>query len=70
MVMEAAAGKDFLSYMDSAVFTPLAMTNTKPDDATLVIPQRTRFYKAKDGGGFELEPDVDNSFISSQRTSP
>lgn len=62
MVMEAAARKDFLSYMDTAVFTSLAMTNTKPDDVTRVIPQRTRFYKAKAGGGFELEPDVDNSY--------
>lgn len=62
MVMEASAGRDFLSYMDSAVFTPLAMTHTKPDDATRVIPLRSRFYKAKAGGGFELEPAVDNSY--------
>jgi CubicO group peptidase (beta-lactamase class C family) len=62
MVMEAAAGRDFLSYMQDAVWTPLAMTNTMPDDATRAIPQRTRFYKAKAGGGFELEPDVDNSY--------
>jgi len=62
MVMEAAAGRDFLSYMQDAVWTPLAMTNTMPDDATRALPRRTRFYKAKDGGGFELEPDVDNSY--------
>ena len=62
MVMQAAAGRDFLSYMQEAVWTPLAMTNTMPDDATRPIPQRTHFYKAKHGGGFELEPDVDNSY--------
>jgi CubicO group peptidase (beta-lactamase class C family) len=62
MVMEAAAGRDFLSYMQDAVWTPLAMTNTMPDDATRAIPRRARFYKAKEGGGFELEPDVDNSY--------
>jgi serine beta-lactamase-like protein LACTB len=62
MVMEAVAKKNFLSYMDSAVFTPLAMTNTKPDDATRVIPQLTRFYKSVSGGGFALEPEVDNSY--------
>jgi CubicO group peptidase (beta-lactamase class C family) len=62
MVMEAAAGKDFLSYMASDVFTPLGMTNTEPDDATRVIAQRTLFYKAKASGGFELEPAVDNSY--------
>jgi CubicO group peptidase (beta-lactamase class C family) len=62
MVMEKAAGRNYLSYMQDAVFTPLAMTNTMPDDATLAIPQRTRFYKAKTGGGFELEPEVDNSY--------
>src|SRR5580658_9915283 len=50
MVMEASAGRDFLSYMQDAVWTPLAMTNTMPDDATRAIPQRTRFYKARDGG--------------------
>ncbi len=61
-VMEAAARRDFLSYMHDAVFAPLAMTNTQPDDATRVIAQRTRFYKAKPDGGFELEPDVDNSY--------
>ncbi len=60
-VMENAAGQDFLSYMQDAVFTPLGMTNTMPDDATRVILQRARFYKAKAGGGFEIEPDVDNS---------
>jgi serine beta-lactamase-like protein LACTB, mitochondrial len=62
MVMEAAAGATYLSYMDAAVFTPLGMTNTRPDDATIDIPQRTRFYKAKAGGDFELEPNVDNSY--------
>jgi CubicO group peptidase (beta-lactamase class C family) len=62
MVMEAAAGRDFLSYMQETVFTPLALTKTQPDDATRVIPQRTRFYKLKAGGGFELEPDVDNGY--------
>jgi len=62
MVMEASAGKDFLSYMESSVFTPLAMTNTEPDDATRLVPQGTRFYKSKADGGFELEPEVDNSY--------
>jgi serine beta-lactamase-like protein LACTB, mitochondrial len=62
MVMESAAGQDFLSYMQKAVWTPLALSNTIPDDATRAIPQRARFYKAKAGGGFELEPDVDNSY--------
>lgn len=62
MVIEAAAGQDFLPYMQTAIFTPLTMTNTTPDDATRVISQRTRFYKVKTGGGFEREPDVDNSY--------
>jgi len=62
MVMESAAGRDFLAYMQDAVWTPLAMTFTMPDDATRSVPQRTRFYKLKEGGGFELEPEVDNSY--------
>jgi CubicO group peptidase (beta-lactamase class C family) len=62
MVMEKTAGQDFLTYMHEAVWTPLAMTNTMADDALRAIPQRTRFYKAKEGGGFALEQDVDNSY--------
>jgi len=62
MVMESAAGQDFLSYMQNAVWTPMALSNTIPDDATRAIPQRTCFYKAKAGGGFEIEPEVDNSY--------
>ncbi|HEY3864208.1 MAG TPA: serine hydrolase domain-containing protein [Verrucomicrobiae bacterium] len=61
-VMEAAAGQDFLPYMQEAVWTPLDLTNTMPDDATRSIPERTHFYVAKAGGGFKLEPDVDNSY--------
>jgi CubicO group peptidase (beta-lactamase class C family) len=61
-VMEGATKQEFLPYINAAVLSPLALTNTVADDVTHVIPERTRYYKAKTGGGFELEPDVDNSY--------
>jgi CubicO group peptidase (beta-lactamase class C family) len=60
--MEGATKQEFLPYINAAVLSPLALTNTVADDVTHVIPERTRYYKAKTGGGFELEPDVDNSY--------
>jgi serine beta-lactamase-like protein LACTB, mitochondrial len=61
-VMEGASGQQFLPYMSATVFTPLGLTNTIPDDVTRAIPERTRYYKTNGAGGFELEPDVDNSY--------
>jgi serine beta-lactamase-like protein LACTB, mitochondrial len=61
-VMEGASGQQFLPYMNAAVFSPLGLTNTMADDVTRVIPERTRYYKTNATGGFELEPDVDNSY--------
>ncbi len=37
-VMEGAAGKPFLAYMDEAVFTPLGMEHTGPDDGNATSP--------------------------------
>ncbi|EEF57828.1 serine hydrolase domain-containing protein [Pedosphaera parvula] len=61
-IMESAAKKDFLTYMEKAVFTPLEMTNTMPDYANRDIPQRTQFYDTNSDGGFKLSPTIDNSY--------
>jgi serine beta-lactamase-like protein LACTB len=61
-VMEQAAKEEFLGYMERAVFGPLKLTNTGPDRAGVVMPERTKFYVAKTGGGFNDAPPVDNSY--------
>jgi serine beta-lactamase-like protein LACTB, mitochondrial len=60
--MESAAKEEFLAYMDKSVFLPLKMTNTMPDRAKAELPERTRFYDAKPGGGFVVAATVDNSY--------
>ena len=47
-VMESAAGRDFLSYMEAEVFKPLGMTHTRPDRAGADDPDRTHFSAAVD----------------------
>jgi serine beta-lactamase-like protein LACTB, mitochondrial len=61
-IMESAAKKDFLTYMQTAVFTPLELTNTMPDYADRDISQRTHFYSTNSSGGFKLCPPIDNSY--------
>src|SRR5262249_44639228 len=61
-IMESAAKKDFLTYMQTAVFTPLELTNTMPDYADRDIPRRTHFYDGNSSDGFKLCPDVDHSY--------
>jgi serine beta-lactamase-like protein LACTB, mitochondrial len=56
-VMESAAHRDFLEYMDAEVFKPLGMEHTRPDRAGVADPDRTRFYKKEADGKFvETEP--------------
>jgi len=61
-VMESAAKEEFLPYMEKAVFRPLKMAATLPDHARSELPERTKFYATKPGGGFEIAPAVDNSY--------
>jgi serine beta-lactamase-like protein LACTB len=63
MVMESAAHKNYLNYMQQAVFTPLQMTNTVPDEATSEALQCSCFYQLKPGTtNFVIAPAVDNSY--------
>jgi serine beta-lactamase-like protein LACTB len=44
-VIEGASQTDYLSYMQTAVFTPLAMTNTGADYSDSIVTNRVRFYE-------------------------
>jgi CubicO group peptidase (beta-lactamase class C family) len=61
-VVEGAAGKDFLSYMEEAVFAPLGMRSTVADFNNRIIFQRTRFYARDREGRLLNAPYVDNSY--------
>ncbi len=59
--MEKSAGKNFLAYMQEAVFDPLGMQDTIADWANRDIPNRTTFYtKAKKKPRIAVK--VDNSY--------
>lgn len=61
-VIEAAAEKDFLSYMRDSIFLPLGMTNTFPDYSDSIIPGRVRFYEILKTGETVNAALVDNSY--------
>ena len=56
-VVQRAADKPFLDYMQGHVFKPLGMDNTGPDDINVTIPNRTTFYD-----GREVAPEIDISY--------
>jgi CubicO group peptidase (beta-lactamase class C family) len=60
-VVQGAAGKPFLAYMQANVFDPLGLTHTHADDPRAIIPDRARFYETS-GGGIRNAPFVDNSY--------
>jgi CubicO group peptidase (beta-lactamase class C family) len=61
-VVEAAAKKDFLSYMRDSIFLPFGMTHTFPDINDSIIPGRVRFYEPTKNGGVHNSDYVDNSY--------
>jgi CubicO group peptidase (beta-lactamase class C family) len=60
-VMEKAAGENFLTYIQNNVFTPLNLTNTKPDVNDSIIDSRSRFYEMRNSK-IKNAPYVDNSY--------
>jgi serine beta-lactamase-like protein LACTB, mitochondrial len=62
-VIEGASKEEFLSFMQRAVFNPLALRGVSPDHVDAIVPNRTRFY-AREAPGRPLEnaPYVDNSY--------
>lgn len=61
-VVEAAAKKDFLSYMRDSIFLPLGMKNTFPDYRDSILPGRVRFYENIRNGKVINAALVDNSY--------
>lgn len=59
--METASGLNFLTLMDSLVFTPCEMHHTTADDVTKNIPERVQFYNRQDSLNV-IAPTVDNSY--------
>jgi serine beta-lactamase-like protein LACTB, mitochondrial len=60
-VMEKAANNNFLLFMQNEVFTPLNLTNTKPDVNDSIIHSRSRFYEIRNSK-IKNAPYVDNSY--------
>jgi CubicO group peptidase (beta-lactamase class C family) len=60
-VTEGASGKEFLSFMQRRVFTPLGMTQTMADHVDSIIAGRARWYTEDSLGTTVNAPFVDNS---------
>lgn len=61
-VIEAAAGMDYLRYMEQAVFTPLGLATVTPEYPDSLIPDRTGYYTLDTAGHVLNAPCVDNSW--------
>ncbi|HET9276485.1 MAG TPA: serine hydrolase domain-containing protein [Gemmatimonadales bacterium] len=63
--IESAAGEDYLTHMRRAVFDPLGMTSTVPDDPRLALPDRAESYDTETpfsmDGSLVRSPDNDFS---------
>jgi serine beta-lactamase-like protein LACTB, mitochondrial len=62
-VVEGAAGKSFLEYMEAAVFRPLGMVSTEADRYTSIIPHRTSYYEVTVDGELRHAPFTDSSDV-------
>jgi serine beta-lactamase-like protein LACTB, mitochondrial len=60
-VIEKAAKENFLAFMQKEVFTPLHMSNTKPDVNDSIIDGRVRFYEIRHSK-IKNAPYVNNSY--------
>lgn len=61
-VLEAAAQKDFLSYMRDSILLPLGLRHTFADYNDSIIPCRVRFYEPNKDGTVRNSDYVDNSY--------
>jgi len=60
-VIEGAAGTDYVNYMRRNVFEPAAMTSTRADDPSAIIPKRSRGYRLTAEGNIVNSRAVDMS---------
>jgi CubicO group peptidase (beta-lactamase class C family) len=63
VVVEEAAGEDFLTYMQARVFQPLEMTDTVADRYAQIIEHRTDFYNVTEDGDSFNAVAIDNSDV-------
>lgn len=61
-VIEGASKEAFLPYMQRAVFDPLGLPRTGPDEVFEIVPNRTRYYRRDKAGALRHESYVDNSY--------
>ncbi|GAB3887341.1 serine hydrolase domain-containing protein [Spirosoma agri] len=59
--IEGASHIDFLTYLQAAVFNPLAMSHTSPDYSDSIVVGRVRFYEHSQGHLVNAN-QVDNSY--------
>ena len=60
-VVEGASGTDFMSYLRQHIFEPAAMTATRDDDPSAVIPNRAAGYLMSEEGTLQNARQVDMS---------
>ena len=60
-VIEQASRTPFLTYLQTAVFTPLGMAHTGADYSDQVVPHRVRFYETRNGWLLNAN-QVENSY--------
>ena len=63
VVIEGAAGANFLDYMRQAVFEPFGMGATIADHYDQIVARRTAFYQVRPDGRVLNGPAVDNSDV-------
>ena len=61
-VVESAARRKFLTYLQDNVFQPLGLRDTMPDFPDRIISGRTRFYSRDSNGQMINAPYVDSSY--------
>jgi len=61
-VIEAAAGEEFLSFMQKSVFEPIGLRQVAPDHVFEIVPNRTAFYKHDIDRKLLNANHVDNSY--------
>jgi serine beta-lactamase-like protein LACTB, mitochondrial len=62
VVVEGAAGKDFLTALDELVSRPLGLAATGPDVPERIVDRRVRPYRRTAEGVIENEPPIDSSY--------
>ena len=60
--LEEITQTPFPALMQEQALTPLGMTNTVPDTASVEVPERTEFYYLKEDGEYQVGPAINSSY--------